>query len=381
MWNFMQTDAHLAREDSPQWVQVAIWSANQVEDELVPPSVPSRLMDKFGNAKTYPAGDSPSAGPASVTQDELTDLVMHGDAYDLFPRLPSASVDLVITSPPYWGHRDYGLKHNWALFNDIPSVRGIGPKSPGYEWYRENGGLLGLEPYPEWYVEHLAEIFSRAASCLRDNGSVWINIGDTYFARWASIRDNGRQGLADSDRYRRKTPLGGVRQEKQLLLIPARFAIAMQERGWILRNDLIWYKPNATPRPAGDRLKLSHEHLFHFVKKPTAGRPSYYYAVEHAEERANDVVIVNVAAGEEGHSATFPHTLIEPRILTSSPPGGVVLDPFCGTGRALQLAKRLGRIGIGFDAQKKFADLARRKLRNEDPARKKDGGGKGQLHK
>ncbi len=305
---------------------------------------------------------------ASVTQGlsaaALSDLVLVGDAYDLLPRLPPDAIDLIITSPPYWGHREYGLNHNWDFFNDIATVRSFGAQTPGYEWYRAHGGLLGLEPYPEWYVTHLADIFSPAYRTLKSDGNLWVNLGDTYFARWASIRDSGRQGLGDEQRYRRKTPMGGVRQEKQLLLIPARFAIAMQERGWILRNDLIWYKPNGTPRPEGDRLKLSHEHFFHFVKKPKEGRAAYFYRPEYAENRSNDVVTVNVVPGEDGHTATFPHALIAPRILTSSPVGGVVLDPFCGTGRALEVAKRLGRVVVGFDAQHKFVELTRTKLMN-----------------
>ncbi len=299
--------------------------------------------------------------PQLVAAD-LNDLVLEGDTFYLFSQLPHDSIDLIITSPPYWGHREYGLNHNWDFFNDIATVRAFGAQTPGYEWYRSNGGLLGLEPYPEWYVTHLADIFTRAYDVLKQDGNLWINIGDTYFARWGSIRDGGRQGLGDEHRYRRKTPMGGIRQEKQLLLIPSRFAIAMQERGWILRNDLIWYKPNATPRPEGDRLKLAHEHFFHFVKKPKEGRASYYYRPEYAEGRNNDVVSVNVAPGEDGHTATFPHALIEPRILTSSPMGGVVLDPFCGTGRALEVAKRHGRIAVGFDAQHKFVELTRKKI-------------------
>jgi DNA modification methylase len=191
---------------------------------------------------------------------------------------------------------------------------------------------------------------------------MWINIGDTYFARWSSIREQGRQGLGSDDRYRRKTPLGGIRQEKNLLLIPARFAIAMQELGWIVRNDLIWHKPNAVPRPEGDRLRSVHEHFFHLVKKPTAGRPAYHYDIAHAEPRAGDVVTVNVAPGEGGHSATFPRDLIEPRILTSSPPRGVVLDPFAGTGRALQVAIEHGRRAIGFEVQRAFIKVQKTKL-------------------
>jgi DNA modification methylase len=290
------------------------------------------------------------------------DCVLEGDAFDLFGRLSPESVDLVITSPPYWGHREYGLSHNWALFNDIPKVRVLGESTKGYEWYRSKSGVLGLEPYPEWYIRHLVEILGKAEPVLRANGSLWVNLGDTYFARWSSIRDSGRQGLSDLDRQRRKTPMGGFRQEKQLLLIPARFAVEMQQAGWILRNDLIWYKPNATPRPEGDRLKLSHEHFFHFVKKPTEGRPAYYYEPAYAETRHNDVVTVAVAPGEDGHTATFPRALILPRILTSSPPDGVVLDPFCGTGRALEVAKEVGRKVLGFELQASYADAAQRKI-------------------
>ena len=289
-------------------------------------------------------------------------VLAQGDAFDLFEKLAPKSVDLIVTSPPYWGHREYGLGHNWAFFNDIPSVRAIGSTTKGYDWYRKHKGVLGLEPYPEWYVAHLAEITDKAADCLKPTGSMWINVGDTYFARWSSVRDTGRQGLSDAGRYRRKTPLGDFRQEKQLLLVPARFAIEMQRRGWILRNDLIWYKPNATPRPEGDRLKLSHEHFFHFVKKPALGRPRYYFETKHTEKRANDVVVVNAASGENGHSATFPRELIKPRVLTCSPEDGVVLDPFCGTGRALEVALELQRKAIGFELQKKYVDTTRTKL-------------------
>jgi DNA modification methylase len=147
--------------------------------------------------------------PPRLTAADLNDLVLEGDAFDLFPRLPQAAIDLIITSPPYWGHREYGLNHIWDFFNDIATMRALGAQTPGYEWYRSNGGLLGLEPYPEWYVTHLADIFSRAYDALKANGNLWVNIGDTYFARWSSIRDGGRQGLNDEQRYRRKTPMGG----------------------------------------------------------------------------------------------------------------------------------------------------------------------------
>ena len=288
--------------------------------------------------------------------------VFQGDAFDLLEKLPDASVDLVITSPPYWGQRSYDLAHNWDLFNDIAKVRRLSDMTRGYDWYRELGGALGLEPYPEWYVSHIAEIVHKTHRVLKPTGSLWLNIGDTYFARWSSIRDSGRQGLTDAHRQRRKTPMGGVRQEKQLLLIPARVAIALQDRGWILRNDLIWHKPNATPRPEGDRLKLAHEHFFHFVKKPTEGRAKYFYQPQFAEDRKNDVVTVNVEPGEGDHTATFPTKLIAPRIRTSSPTKGLVLDPFCGTGRVLEVSLALGRRTVGFDRSEKFCRMVRAKL-------------------
>ena len=287
-----------------------------------------------------------------------TGTVLAGDAYDLLPGIEPNSVDLLITSPPYWGLRAYGLDHNWEIRDAWIEAGGSDLDAPSYDWYREHGGVLGLEPLPEWYVAHLVEILDRAKAALRAGGSMWVNIGDTYFARWSSIREKGRQGMGGHGRQRRRTPMGGFRQEKQLLLIPARFAIAMQDRRWILRNDLIWHKPNVPPRPEVDRLRLAHEHFFHFVKRPTEGRAKYYYDIDSAEESGNDVVTYNVRSGEQGHSATFPIELITPRILSSCPPGGTVLDPFAGTGRSLQVALSHGRSAIGIELSKDFVSVA-----------------------
>jgi DNA modification methylase len=264
----------------------------------------------------------------------------------LIPTLSPNTVDLLITSPPYWGHRTYGQNYDWKAFKDLAARSS---EVPPYSEYRKLGGVLGLEPLPEWYIAHLVEILDASKTCLKPGGSLWINIGDTYFARWSSIRPRGRQGLGDQNRERRRTPMGGYRQEKQLLLIPARFAIAMQEHRWILRNDLIWNKPNVPPRPEADRLRLAHEHFFHFVKRPKEGRAKYFYDLRHVEPGATDVVTHYVRSGENGHTATFPPQLIRPRILSSCPPGGLVLDPFCGSGRALAVAMDAGRRAIGFE--------------------------------
>ncbi|MFJ5734704.1 DNA-methyltransferase [Streptomyces microflavus] len=295
---------------------------------------------------------------------ERTAEVYEGDAYDLMEKIPAESVDLIITSPPYWGLRTYGLDHNEEILREWEAEGGSKEEVPPYDWYRLHGGCLGLEPLPEWYVSNLVEIFQRGATALKPGGSMWINIGDTYFARWSSIRMDGRQGLGDNPRMRRKTPMGGFRQEKQMLLIPSRFAIAMQDKRWILRNDLIWEKRNVPPRPEKDRLRLAHEHFFHFVKRPKEGRAKYYYDMSAVEDGARDVVRVNAAPGSDGHSATFPVKLIEPRILSSSPPGGLVLDPFCGTGRSLSVAVKNGRRAMGFEITSKFSASARSNATN-----------------
>jgi DNA modification methylase len=277
-----------------------------------------------------------------------------GDAYDLVAELKPQSIDLIITSPPYWGQRTYGQTPNWKIHEEWRKSGHSHLEPPSYEWYRACGGVLGLEPYPDWYTYHLCEIMERARKCLRDSGSIWINIGDTYFARWSSMRENGRQGLGENPRDRRKTPMGGYLQEKQLLLIPSRFAIRMQDLRWILRNDLIWFKPNVPPRPERDRLRLTHEHFFHFVKRPKEGRAKYHYDFKAVEPSGYDVVTYNVRPGENGHTATFPEDLIAPRIQSSCPAGGWVLDPFCGTGRALTVAVKSGRYAIGFDLEKAY---------------------------
>lgn len=285
-------------------------------------------------------------------------LLIPGDSFDLVTDLPAESVDLIITSPPYWGQRTYGLTHNWDILEQWRSLGNKDDELPSYQWYRAHGGALGLEPLPDWYISRLVELFRLAKRALKPNGSLWVNLGDTYYARWSSIRDRGRQGLGDNERIRRRTPMGEYRQEKQLLMIPARFAIEMQKHRWILRNDLIWHKPNVPPRPEKDRLRLSHEHFFHFVKRPKEGRARYYYDLSSAEPELNDVITVNVRQGAGNHSATFPEDLIRPRILTSCPEGGLVLDPFCGVGTALITAVQNGRKALGFDLVPSFLETA-----------------------
>jgi DNA modification methylase len=288
--------------------------------------------------------------------------ILCGDAFELVDDVEDQSVDLILTSPPYWGLRSYGLDHCGEIVDLWERAGCARDRVPPYDWYADAGGQVGQEPLPGWYVAHLVEFFQRARRTLKPGGSVWLNLGDTYFARWSSVRDAGRQGIA-GERTRRRTPSGGHLHDKQLLMLPARVAIAMQDAGWILRNDLIWSKPNPLPRPEADRLRLSHEHWFHFVLRNPRGRPAYYYDLDQAEEGGLDVVSVPATAGSNGHTATFPAALVSRRILTTSPKHGLVLDPFCGTGRAVLEAARLGRRGLGFEAQRTYANEARRDLK------------------
>jgi DNA modification methylase len=292
--------------------------------------------------------------------------VVRADAYDGLASLAHHSVDLICTSPPYWGHRTYDQEHNGRVLESWRRDAEDPNACPPYASYRDLGGVLGLEPYPEWYIAHLVEIFAAGRGSLKSDANLWVNLGDTYFGRWSSIRPHGRQGLAGAARSRRRTPSGGWLHDKQLLMIPARFAIAMQDAGWILRNDLIWSKPHIAPRPERDRLRLSHEHFFHFVQRTKGGRPRYFYELDGAEDGALDVVSVHPSSGGNGHPATFPPALIGPRITSSSPPDGMVVDPFCGSGTTLTCAVELGRDAVGFDVSQSFVSVTTAYLRDID---------------
>lgn len=324
-------------------------------DDLPAPGRPSR-------------GARSRAGATDDASHRQLPLVTVGDAFDKIKSLAPSTVDCVVTSPPYWGLRSYGMAHREDTHNDWAQTgegrNGLRGEIPGYDWYRRHGGLLGLEPYPEWYIAHLVEIFALLRPALKPTSSIWVNLGDTYFARWSSIRSEGRQGLGTGERLRRRTPSGGYLHDKQLMLIPARFAIAMQDAGWILRNDLIWSKTGIPPRPEKDRLRLSHEHFFHFVQRSGRERPNYWYDLSGAEPGARDVVSVAVSKGRDGHSATFPKQLVSPRIESSCPPGGLVVDPFCGSGSTLAAAIELGRRAHGIELSPTYAASARAHVRS-----------------
>jgi len=232
--------------------------------------------------------------------------------------LPDKSIDMVITSPPYWGLRDYG-KQVKSIFGDNPNCKhkwGQPLPKGGRKKRLEDGdkkhsktgiaegfalasggnfckicgawqGQLGLEPHPQMYINHLVQICKEIRRVLKKTGSFYLDLGDTYCSTpKGSIKEyNGTDGLFNrkATRYGKiKKPSifgGNWLQPKQLMLIPSRVAIALQNDGWILRNDIIWYKPNHMPSSVKDRLNNTFEHIFHFVKSK-----KYYYDLDSIRE-------------------------------------------------------------------------------------------------
>lgn len=168
--------------------------------------------------------------------------IRQGDALDLARAQGDATVDCLVTSPPYWGLRDYGVN-----------------------------GQLGLEPHPQQYLEALWAHADEWWRLLKDTGTLWVNLGDTYFGGGQGGGDKNQWGGGTGKYGHSKAKSDGLwLRPKQLLLIPSRFAIGMQERGWLLRNDIIWAKPNSLPESCGDRFTKSYEHVFYFVKQKRA---------------------------------------------------------------------------------------------------------------
>lgn len=297
--------------------------------------------------------------------------VYTGDALTVLKTFAPESVHCCVTSPPYFNLRDYGIENQ-----------------------------IGLEPTPQLYVERLVAVFSEVMRVLRPGGTLWLNLGDSYAA-------NGRPGKSNLDILGQQYRGGGHKRSevikpvktvpeglkpKDLLGIPWRVAFALQAAGWYLRQDIIWHKPNAMPESVIDRCTKAHEYIFLLSKSP-----KYYYdseaikeaavkgsagskfnkgkTADHQLKRSSDkerletdkrnkrsVWSVATVPYKDAHYAVFPPALIEPCILAGSPPGGVVLDPFCGSGTTLQVALQHGRQGIGIEINPKDMELIERRL-------------------
>jgi site-specific DNA-methyltransferase (adenine-specific) len=290
---------------------------------------------------TTPDGVSVGAKPVFSTP---MGAMFRGDATSVLVKLPPHSVDCVVGSPPYFAVRDYGVK-----------------------------GQIGVENTIDAYIARMCDAYDAAKHVLKRSGSCWVVIGDLY-------------------------------QEKDLVLLPGRFALEMKRRGWILRNDVIWRKTRCLPHPVKDRLINTHEHIFHFVVSE-----NYYYDLDsirlpHAASSINrvkskikvshkgrygkdagnrgrtidfldetsavhpkgrnpgDVFDACPSNAADGHLATYPEELIEPRIVSTCPPRGTVLDFWMGSGTTALVAEKLGRHWIGVELNPDYCAIAKRRL-------------------
>lgn len=305
--------------------------------------------------------------------------IYQGNSLEILETFPDEIVNCIVTSPPYYGLRDYGEDEQ-----------------------------IGLEETPEEYIEKLVTLFREAKRVLRSDGTLWLNLGDSYWA------NRGKNGLS-ADNYNSKNGdyslrAGGkghpVYKPKDLMGMPWRVALALQEDGWYLRSDIIWHKPNVIPENVSDRPTKSHEHIFLLSKSR-----QYYYDHESIKEDSvykewdpvmgslgafganqsrarqskkkgsfdgklgkeafravrdkrnkRDVWTVTTKPFRGAHFATFPVDLIEPCILAGCPEDGVVMDPFMGSGTTAVAAIRNRRKYLGIELNPGYIELAESRI-------------------
>ena len=252
-------------------------------------------------------------------------LMLIGDAAATLVDVPGDTVQTVVTSPPYWSLRDY-----------------------------ETPGQIGRdEPLPT-FIKSLVGIFAEVRRVLADNGTLWVNIGDSYTSGNRSWRAPDKKNPARAMKVRPPTPAG--LKDKDLIGVPWRFALAMQDAGWWLRSDLIWYKPNCQPESVRDRPTRSHEHVFLFSKSER-----YRYDIDAVRgpngRRLRDVWDISTVGFPGAHFATFPPELVRRCIVIGSGKGDYVLDPFLGSGTTAAVAQANQRRFIGCEVNPAYVDL------------------------
>lgn len=260
--------------------------------------------------------------------------IFEGDAVTVLRRLPSNSVRCVVTSPPYWGLRDYGIDDQ-----------------------------IGLELTMPQFIQKLVAVFSEVRRVLTDDGTLWINIGDGYTSGNRGYRATDKKNPARAMTVRPDTPEG--LKPKDLMGIPWRLAFALQDDGWYLRTDIIWNKPNAMPESVKDRPTRSHEFLFMFSKSE-----KYFYNSDAVKQVADGgglrnlrtVWSVNTKPYAGAHFATFPPELVRPCVKASTEPGDFVLDPFFGAGTVGLVCNEEGRKYAGVELNPSYVDLAVERL-------------------
>ena len=302
----------------------------------------------------------------------MKDLVLFGDCRKTLP----AFIDearMCVTSPPYYGLRDYGGE----------------------------ASQIGMEQTPEEYIQQLVEVFRLVRDNLTDDGTLWVNIGDSYY----NYRSDGNYPKQTVSKTRQdlptKTPVRGNKlkglKSKDLIGIPWMLAFALRADGWYLRQDIIWHKPNPMPESVKDRCTKAHEYIFLLSKNK-----NYYYNNEAIKEPAKDwgtrdrsngkyhnpgsglaphsgltksyerknkrsVWSVTKKPYKGAHFATFPPDLIEPCILAGSEPGDIILDPFMGSGTTAMVAKQHGRYYMGCELHEDYGELIKNRVPEEQP--------------
>lgn len=337
----------------------------------------------------------------SSTCLEYSDKILQGDVTDQLRKLPGEIVDCVVTSPPYWSLRDYGVE-----------------------------GQIGMEDHPQQYVDKIVEVFDEIKRVLKPAGTVFLNLGDTYYTKSGSnfkgstdafSAQADKVGIRNCNELREKFCDGKWLQSKQKLMIPERVAIKMQEHGWILRNSIIWYKPNHMPASVTDRLTGSYESVFFFTKsqsyyfdldaireeshtvpwtikasdKATKGNDlRQHYAGKYNEliaEKVNsprarlatrevvnfynpkgknpgDVWSLTTEQSIVSHFAVMPMKLVKQCLKCGCDKDGLVLDPFTGSGTTLYVARKMALHYLGIELKPEYVELAKARL-SKIPAR------------
>jgi len=307
----------------------------------------------------------------------MKDTILFGDCRETLTAFLPQSARMCVTSPPYYGLRDYGGEEK----------------------------QIGQEQTPEEFVDQLVSVFREVRNVLTDDGTCWVNIGDSYYnyrpgkgqALVKQSVSKTKQDLPDKC-AKRANKLQGLK-EKDLIGIPWLFAFAMRKDGWYLRQDIIWHKPNPMPESVRDRCTKSHEYIFLFSKNK-----KYFYDNEAIKEPAKDwgtrdrtngkyhnhgtglvphsglsksydrknkrsVWSVTNKPYREAHFATYPPDLIEPCIKAGSEVGDTIIDPFMGSGTSAMVAKSLGRYYLGCELHEDYGNLIQKRIQDYHPVK------------
>lgn len=285
--------------------------------------------------------------------------IIQGDALNVLKTLPDKSVQMCVTSPPYYGLRDYGVD-----------------------------GQIGLEDTPEQFIQRLVDVFREVRRVLKDDGTLWVNIGDSYCGTgdkgdWRDPKySNGRTG---QDKAKNKNVEGC--KHKDLIGIPWLLALALRDDGWYLRQDIIWHKPNPMPESVKDRCTKAHEYIFllskskkYYFDSKSISEPVAQSTIDRLQQNIDaqagsviegggyprrnkrDVWTVTTKPYKGAHFATFPEDLIEPCILAGSQKGDLVLDPFNGAATTGVVCNRLGRDYLGIELNPEYVQLSTERL-------------------